>query len=110
MVSVGAQKIQAYSTTILSAMMAGMDDKEDTEMKITLEAMNGLSKILSLLDETSIRQILINICLRIRPCFEKVMLLCRNVSDNSLYVFLVPLSFCITMKLLEKSALVECFV
>lgn len=78
MVSIGAQKIQAYSTTILSAMMAGMDDKEDTEMKITLEAMNGLSKILSLLDETSIRQILINICLRIRPCFEKVLLLSRK--------------------------------
>ena len=109
MVSIGAQKIQAYSTTILSAMMAGMDDKEDTEMKITLEAMNGLSKILSLLDETSIRQILINICLRIRPCFEKVLLLSRKKSDNSLFVFLVILSFCFTIRLLEISAFVECF-
>jgi len=71
MASVGGQKLQSYSTTILSAMMAGMDDKEDPDMKITLEAMSGLSKILSLLDEGSVRQILINICLRIRPCFEK---------------------------------------
>ncbi|XP_047135268.1 maestro heat-like repeat-containing protein family member 1 isoform X1 [Hydra vulgaris] len=69
--SVGGQKLQTYSTTILSAMMAGMDDKEDPQMSITLEAMSGLSKILSLLDESSVRQILINICLRIRPCFEK---------------------------------------
>ena len=53
-------------------MMAGMDDKEDPENTITLEAMSGLSRILSQLDEPSVRQILINICLRIRPCYEKV--------------------------------------
>ena len=70
--SVGGQKLQTYSTTILSAMMAGMDDKEDPGMVITLEAMSGLSKILALLEESAVRQILINICLRIRPCFEKV--------------------------------------
>lgn len=69
--SVGGQKLQTYSTTILSAMMAGMDDKEDPEMTITLEAMSGLTRILALLDEGAVRQILINICLRIRPCFEK---------------------------------------
>lgn len=70
--SVGGQKLQTYSTTILSAMMSGMDDKEDLEMAITLEAMSGFSRILALLSETDVRQILINICLRIRPCFEKV--------------------------------------
>ena len=59
-------------------MMAGMDDKEDPENSITLEAMSGLSRILSQLDETNVRQILINICLRIRPCFEKVSLLHVN--------------------------------
>lgn len=53
-------------------MMAGMDDKEDPGMTITLEAMSGLTKILALLEESAVRQILINICLRIRPCFEKV--------------------------------------
>ena len=69
--SVGGQKLQTYATTILSAMMAGMDDKEDPENTITLEAMSGLSQILAVLDESNVRQILINICLRIRPCFEK---------------------------------------
>ena len=53
-------------------MMAGMDDKEDLNDDITLEAMSGLSKVLAAIDEQSIRAILINISLRIRPCFEKV--------------------------------------
>ena len=53
-------------------MMAGMDDKNDIEDEITLESMNGLSRIMGKLGENNIRPILINICLRIRPCFEKV--------------------------------------
>ncbi|XP_064639982.1 maestro heat-like repeat-containing protein family member 1 isoform X2 [Lineus longissimus] len=69
--SVGAEQVQKFSTTVLSAMMAGMDDKEDPEDDITLEAMSGLSKILSQIDESNIRAILINVALRIRPCFEK---------------------------------------
>ena len=68
-------QLEKYSTTILSAMMAGMDDKDDLEDEITLESMSGLAKILAKLDENNVRQILINICLRIRPCFEKV---CAN--------------------------------
>ncbi|ESO87809.1 hypothetical protein LOTGIDRAFT_234834 [Lottia gigantea] len=69
--SVGKDQVQKYSTTILSAMMAGMDDKEDMEDDITIEAMSGLSRILSEIDESHIRAILINVALRIRPCFEK---------------------------------------
>ncbi|XP_074645058.1 maestro heat-like repeat-containing protein family member 1 [Tubulanus polymorphus] len=69
--SVGSEQVQKFSTTVLSAMMAGMDDKEDPEDDITLEAMSGLSKILAEIDEANIRAILINIALRIRPCFEK---------------------------------------
>lgn len=69
--SVDDSQLEKYSTTILSAMMAGMDDKDDMEDEITLESMSGLAKILAKLDENNVRQILINICLRIRPCFEK---------------------------------------
>lgn len=57
---------------VLSAMMAGMDDKEDTDDVITIEAMSGLSKILAEVSESDIQAILINVALRIRPCFEKV--------------------------------------
>lgn len=65
-------KVQKHSTTILSAMMAGLDDKDDFNDDITLESMNGLTKIIALIDENNVRPILINILLRIRPCFEKV--------------------------------------
>ncbi|KAL5022847.1 hypothetical protein ScPMuIL_002002 [Solemya velum] len=70
--SMGRDQVQRYSTTVLSAMMAGMDDKEDPDDFITLEAMSGLSRILSEIDEKDIREILINISLKIRPCFQKL--------------------------------------
>ena len=53
-------------------MMTGMDDRDDPECDLTLEAMAGLSKILAVVDESNVCHIFINICLRIRPCFEKV--------------------------------------
>ena len=65
-------KVQKHSTTILSAMMAGLDDRDDLNDDITLESMIGLTKIIALIDENNVRPILINILLRIRPCFEKV--------------------------------------
>ncbi len=69
--SLGKAEVQKHSTTILSAMMAGLDDKDDINDDITLESMNGLAKIIALIDEANVRPILINILLRIRPCFEK---------------------------------------
>ena len=56
----------------LSAMLAGMDDREDPQDLITMEAMSGLARIFEQIDEGHVRPILINIALRIRPCFEKV--------------------------------------
>lgn len=55
-------------------MLAGMDDREDPEDLITMEAMSGLARIFQQIDEGHVRPILINIALRIRPCFEKVSL------------------------------------
>lgn len=69
--SLGKDQVQKQSTTILSAMMAGLDDKNDLNDEISLESMNGLTKIIALIDENNVRPILINILLRIRPCFEK---------------------------------------
>ncbi|XP_059496590.1 maestro heat-like repeat-containing protein family member 1 [Stegostoma tigrinum] len=64
-------KIHKYSTKLLSAMIAGMDEKDDPDDLITLEAMSGLSKVLKQLEEINVQPILINIALRIRPFFEK---------------------------------------
>ena len=84
-------------------MMAGMDDKDDLEDEITLESMSGLAKILAKLDENNVRQILINICLRIRPCFEKV---CakkfsqhpRKQTATQYYIFLSSSSVIVSLK------------
>ena len=69
--SIPDEQMKKHSTTVLSAMMTGMDDRDDPNDLITLEAMRGLSKVLAKVEEESVRQILINISLRIRPCFEK---------------------------------------
>jgi maestro heat-like repeat-containing protein family member 1 len=69
--SLGKELVQKNSTTVLSAMMAGLDDKDDLNDDITFESMNGLTKVIALIDENDVRPILINILLRIRPCFEK---------------------------------------
>lgn len=86
MSSLGNEQVQKNSTTILSAMMAGLDDKDDLNDDITLESMNGLTKIIAHIDENNVRPILINILLRIRPCFEKVIQLYRliNIIDVKL--------------------------
>ena len=55
--------------------MAGMDDRQDPTDMITMEAMSGLAKIFERIEESCVRPILINIALRIRPCFEKVRFL-----------------------------------
>lgn len=69
--SISDDQMKKHTTTVLSAMMTGMDDRDDPNDLITLEAMRGLSKVLAKVDEDNVRQILINISLRIRPCFEK---------------------------------------
>ncbi len=45
--------------------------------------MNGLTKIIALIDENNVRPILINILLRIRPCFEKVKIIVFKVLKQS---------------------------
>ena len=90
-------KVSTFSTTILSAMLAGMDDREDPEDLITMEAMSGLARIFAQIDEGHVRPILINIALRIRPCFEKVREGVggskRRLYSTFNFVFSLPLQF-----------------
>ena len=52
-----------------------MDDRDDFDDLVTGEAMTGLSKLLAMsADEAHIRPILINIALKIKPCFSKVFI------------------------------------
>jgi len=49
--------------------MSGLDGPSDN---IALEALRGLDKILNVVDESAVAPILVNLCLRIRPAFEKM--------------------------------------
>ncbi|XP_039269337.2 maestro heat-like repeat-containing protein family member 1 [Styela clava] len=65
------EQVERYGTSVLSAMMSGMDDKHDLDDSIALEAMTGLERFLTEVKNTNIHSIFVNLCLRIRPCFEK---------------------------------------
>ncbi|GAB6030522.1 HEAT repeat [Chamberlinius hualienensis] len=62
--------VYKYSNTVLSAMMSGLDDKEDPHGEIALEAMKGLCKVLQDMEESHVENALVNIIMRLRPCFE----------------------------------------
>ena len=55
-----------------STLVSGLDDREDKNDLLTLEAMCSLSNVISVMNEDEVRPILMNVLLRIRPCFEKV--------------------------------------
>lgn len=63
--------VERHLTTILSALISAMDDKDDPEDQIALAAMKGLAQVLGQVEEGHVRGILINIALRIRPCLAK---------------------------------------
>jgi len=67
-VSLGEEEANQYATTILNALMSSIDDSNEV---IAKEAMNGLAKLFAIVDDARISPILINICLRIKPAFEK---------------------------------------
>jgi len=68
--SCGEEEVNRYATTILSALMQGMDDPKNENPEITLEALNGLSKIMEVVHANNVVSILVTICVKIRPYFE----------------------------------------
>ena len=48
--------VHKFSTTVLSAIMAGMDDRDDRDDDVTLEAMNGLSKVVQVVERSTCSQ------------------------------------------------------
>jgi len=64
----GITEANKYAPTVLDALMSNIDDQNDL---IAMEAMNGLSKVFALVEESRVAPTLVNICLRIRPAFEK---------------------------------------
>ncbi|UYV81219.1 K02A2.6-like, partial [Cordylochernes scorpioides] len=69
----GLSKFQKYSTTVISAMMSGLDDRDDPDHDISLEAMAGLSNILEQLDcpGPDLDTVKVVVCLHVCCFFDK---------------------------------------
>jgi len=67
-VSCGQEKMNKYAPTVLYALMSSIDERDDN---IAMEAMLGLARVFDMVSEERIAPILINICNRIRPAFDK---------------------------------------
>lgn len=69
-------KANKYAPSVLDALLTSIDDHNES---IAMEAMNGLAKIFSIVEESRISPIIINICNRIRPAYEKVLRALLNI-------------------------------
>lgn len=67
-VAVGTEEANQYAPTVLDALMSSIDDQNEI---LALEAMNGLSKVFKIVEESRISPILVNVCHRIKPAFDK---------------------------------------
>uniref|UniRef100_A0A674GK64 Maestro heat like repeat family member 1 n=1 Tax=Taeniopygia guttata TaxID=59729 RepID=A0A674GK64_TAEGU len=64
------EKIRRHGAQLLASMLQGMDDKDDPNNLLALEAMSSLSKILDHLEERDVQSMLLHIAIRIRPFFD----------------------------------------
>ncbi|EMP27282.1 HEAT repeat-containing protein 7A [Chelonia mydas] len=63
-------KVRKHGAQLLASMVNGMDDKDDPDNVVALEAMSSLSKLLDHVEERDIRSMLLHIAIRIRPFFD----------------------------------------
>jgi len=86
-VSVGPEEANKYAPTVLDALMSSIDEINEVN---AMQAMNGLAKIFELVEEQRMAPVLVNICNRIRPAFDKENDDIRSAAFNlfgSLYRF-----------------------
>ena len=92
----GEVEVNRYATTILSALMHGMDDPKSETPELILEALGGLSKVMETVHGSNVVAILVNICVKLRPYFEAVCLLryfVQWLSSNKDFVFFFSILF-----------------
>ncbi|ESN96385.1 hypothetical protein HELRODRAFT_189222 [Helobdella robusta] len=80
----GKPVVQKHSASILTALMAGTDDKDDVDDVIALEAMTSLLKLVSMLSLSNVNDVVIKMALRIRPWFDKDN---ADIRETSLKLF-----------------------
>ena len=73
-----AEEVKKFSNPILNALLLGLEDKENPDHEITLVCLEGLSRVLKVNDEPSVRSVVITVYLRIKSCYEKDNAKVRN--------------------------------
>ncbi|XP_030076633.1 maestro heat-like repeat-containing protein family member 1 isoform X2 [Microcaecilia unicolor] len=64
------EKVRKHGSQLLTSMINAMDDKDDPNNVVTLEATSGLTKLLPHVQERDICSVLIHIAIRVRPFFD----------------------------------------
>ncbi|XP_070604565.1 LOW QUALITY PROTEIN: maestro heat-like repeat-containing protein family member 1 [Erythrolamprus reginae] len=64
------EKARKYGAQLLASMINSLDDKEDPQNLMALEAMSSLSKILPFTEESDVHSVLLHVTIRIRPFFD----------------------------------------
>ncbi|KAJ7338263.1 hypothetical protein JRQ81_011005 [Phrynocephalus forsythii] len=64
------EKVRKHGAQLLASMMNGMDDKEDPQQVVALEALSSLARILPFTEERDVHSMLLHIAIRIRPFFD----------------------------------------
>uniref|UniRef100_A0A915PME6 HEAT repeat protein n=1 Tax=Setaria digitata TaxID=48799 RepID=A0A915PME6_9BILA len=72
--------LNKYSSDAIQAAMAGLDDSGDRRDEIAMEAVNALNKLSTRVSNMHLENILSNVLLKLRPCFEKESSALRAVS------------------------------
>eukprot|EP01133_Synstelium_polycarpum_P020470 gene20470-24563_t len=67
-VETGEEQTNRYAPTVIDALSSSIDDADEI---MAMESMIGLSKIFTIVDESRVAPILVNICNRVKPAFEK---------------------------------------
>uniref|UniRef100_A0A8C3Y0X7 Maestro heat like repeat family member 1 n=1 Tax=Catharus ustulatus TaxID=91951 RepID=A0A8C3Y0X7_CATUS len=62
--------IRRHGAQLLASMVHGMDDQDDPNNRLALEAMSSLSKILDHLEQRDVHSTLLRVAIRIRPFFD----------------------------------------
>ncbi|KAG3273395.1 maestro heat like repeat family member 1, transcript variant X2 [Ictidomys tridecemlineatus] len=73
-------KVRAHGPQLLTAMISGLDDRDDPHGLVALEAMVGLARLLDLVAPWDLRLVLLHTVIRIRPFFDSEKVEFREAS------------------------------
>ncbi|XP_044100706.1 maestro heat-like repeat-containing protein family member 1 isoform X1 [Neovison vison] len=73
-------KVQAHGPQLLTAVLSGLDDRDDPHNLVALEAMVGLPRLLDLMEPQDLHPVLPHVAIRIRPFFDSEKMELRSAS------------------------------